>query len=139
MLGIVFNAGGLLKRLLFVDDEEGIRATLPVILRRYGFQVAAAATIAEALQEMKQNIFDLLLCDLNIEGEGDGYGVVKAMREANPGCVIVILTGNPHVENAKEGNREPADGIVLKPIDAATLATILSEKLLTRSRASNAV
>ena len=80
------------KRLLFVDDESSIREMLPVILRRYGFQVTVAATVTEALQEITSREFDLLLSDLNIESESDGYVVVRAMRATNPRCVIVILT-----------------------------------------------
>lgn len=37
-----------LKRVVFVDDEAGIRNTLPVILRRYGFQVSVAHQLAVA-------------------------------------------------------------------------------------------
>ena len=51
---------------------------LPVILRRYGFQVTVAATVSEALQEITSKEFDLLLSDLNIESESDGYVVVRA-------------------------------------------------------------
>ena len=51
------------KGLLFVDDEAAIRATLPVILRRYGFTVTVAATVAEAIQQIQDQEFDLLLCE----------------------------------------------------------------------------
>ena len=67
-----------LKRLLFVDDEPNIRATLPTILRRYGFTVAVAGTVSQALDQIKNHAFGLLLCDLNIEREGDGYIVIRS-------------------------------------------------------------
>ncbi len=38
------------QRLLFVDDEPGIRQTLPVILRKYGFAVTVTATVSEAIE-----------------------------------------------------------------------------------------
>jgi CheY-like chemotaxis protein len=66
------------KRLLFVDDERGI---LSIILRRYGFIITLAATVEQALEQIRTQEFDLLLCDLNIEHERDGYTVVRAMRE----------------------------------------------------------
>ena len=65
------------KRLLFVDDEAAIRKPLPVILRRYGFTVSVAGTVAEALEQVRTNDFDILLCDLNIEGESDGFKVIR--------------------------------------------------------------
>jgi CheY-like chemotaxis protein len=61
------------KRLLFVDDEPAIRITLSAILLRYGFKVTVAATVAEAIEEIGSQEFDVLLCDLNIDREDDGY------------------------------------------------------------------
>jgi CheY-like chemotaxis protein len=55
------------KRILFVDDEPAVRTTLALILRRYGFIVTVASTVAEALEKIKIEEFDLLLSDLNIE------------------------------------------------------------------------
>jgi DNA-binding response OmpR family regulator len=67
---------------LFVDDEWGIRHTLPVILRQYGFTVTVAATVAEALSHIDSHSVDLLLCDLNLERELDGFDVVRAVRNS---------------------------------------------------------
>ena len=53
------------KRLLFVDDENAIRETLFIILRRHGFIVTLPATVAQALDEVEKQEFDILLCDLN--------------------------------------------------------------------------
>jgi CheY-like chemotaxis protein len=83
------------KRLLFVDDERGIRETLSLILLRNGFTVTVAATVRQALQQIEAQEFDLLLCDLNVERERDGYTVVRAMRDVNPRCITIILTGYP--------------------------------------------
>lgn len=117
------------KRLLFVDDESGIRATLPVILRRYGFTVTVAATVAEALEQIQTTEFDLLLCDLNIEREGDGYEVVRAIQKVNPTCVTMILTGNPGLESAREGIRLSINDYIIKPTNADALVALLAEKL----------
>lgn len=107
------------ERLLFVDDERGIRETLPAILRRYGFEVSVAATVAEATDEIKNHDFDLLLCDLNVEGEADGFEIVRAMREVN---VIIILTGYAAMETAEDGIRLGIDDYIAKP---ATLTYII--------------
>lgn len=117
------------KRLLFVDDEPGILNTLPVILRRYGFIVSVAATVKEACEQIRNLEFDLLLCDLNIECEADGYEVVRAMREANPECIVIILTGYPGLESAIEGIRLRADDCIVKPARADILVAQLAEKL----------
>lgn len=127
----------LRKRVLFVDDEPAIRKTLPPILGRYGFTVTTAATVPEALELVRINEYDLLLCDLNIEQEGDGFKVVRAIRQTNPRCVVIILTAFPGVESAVEGIRECVDDYIIKPANTDELVAILAEKLA-RKRAENA-
>ncbi|MCU1271861.1 MAG: response regulator receiver protein [Acidobacteriaceae bacterium] len=120
------------KRLLFVDDEPAIRKTLSVILARYGFAVTVAGTVAEAIDEVKTKEFDLLLSDLNIDREGDGYEVIRAMREVNPDCVTIVLTGHPDVESAVEGLHLGVDDYIMKPAKADVLVALLAEKLAAR-------
>lgn len=122
------------KRILFVDDEPAIRATLAVILRRYGFTVTVAATVAGALEEIKKQEFDLLLSDLNIAGERDGYHVIRAMRQANPKCINIILTGYPDEQSAAEGLELGIDDYIAKPANADALVAILAEKLTGRRK-----
>ena len=122
------------KRLLFVDDEPNIRATLPVILRRYGFMVTVAGTVSQALKHIRENRFDLLLCDLNIEHESDGLEVIRAMGEANPSCVKIILTAYPAFESAVEGIHLGIDDYITKPTNADALVAVLAEKLTARQR-----
>src|SRR3982751_161165 len=122
------------KRLLFVDDESSIREMLPLILRRYGFQVTVAATVSEALQEITSKKFDLLLSDLNIESESDGYVVVRAMREANPRCVVVILTGFPPLNTSMEKVHHNVDEYIAKPASADALVALLADRLAARKQ-----
>jgi len=122
------------KRLLFVDDEPAIRITLSAILLRYGFKVTVAAAVAEAINEIRSREFDVLLCDLNIDREGDGLEVIRAMREVNPDCVTIILTGHPDMESAEEGFRLGIDEYIAKPANADTLVALLAQKLAARHR-----
>ena len=117
------------KQLLFVDDEPGIRNTLPLILRRYGFTVIVAATVTEALSEISKHRIDLLLCDLNLEREHDGFEVVRAMRDVNSDAVVIILTAYPDVDSAIQGIREQIDDYVVKPSNPDALVTILANNL----------
>jgi DNA-binding response OmpR family regulator len=123
------------KRILFVDDEPAIRATLAVILGRYGFAVTVAATVAQGIDLIKAQEFDLLLCDLNIEGERDGYTVIKAMRQANPNCINIVLTGYPDEQSAAVGLELGIDDYIAKPANADALVAILAEKLAKRNKA----
>ena len=117
------------SRILFVDDEPNIRLTLPPVLEQHGFEVKAAATVAEALVQINASRFDVLISDLNVGENGDGFRVVDAMREKQPGCITVILTGYPAFETAVDAIRHKVDDYVVKPVDVEVLVRSLREKL----------
>ena len=116
-------------RILFVDDEPNIRLTLPPILEQHGFEVKAAGTVAEALKEIGASRFDVLISDLNVGENGDGFRVVSAMRKRQPGCITMILTGYPAFESAVEALRHRVDDYVVKPVDVDSLVRSLRDKL----------
>ena len=121
------------RKLLFVDDEPNIRLTLPPLLQQRGFEVQSAASVAEALAVMKAGHFDILLSDINVSEDGDGFTVVRAMREANPECVTILLTGYPGFETALEAIHNEVDDYVVKPVDLDALVKTMERKLLTRN------
>ena len=82
-------------RVLFVDDEPGMRLTMPEVLRQHGFSVTAVGNVNEALDEITSAQFDVLISDWNFDHPADGFIVVSAMRRTQPNCVTVILTGYP--------------------------------------------
>lgn len=127
------TSSGTGKRLLFVDDEPSIRLTLPAILKNNGFEVRVASTVNEAISEIGKQEFDVLLSDLNIGSERDGFDVVKAMRQAHPRCVTILLTGYPAFETAVEGIRHQIDDYVVKPADIELLVQLMNEKLMARN------
>jgi len=116
-------------RILFVDDEESIRLTLPPVLREKGFEVAVAATVAEALVEINGQKFDVLIADLNLAEEGDGFLVVSAMRHIQPHCVNLILTGYPALETALQAIHSQVDDYLTKPADLDVLIKTIHERL----------
>jgi DNA-binding NtrC family response regulator len=125
------------KRLLFVDDEDGIRATLPLILQGHGFNVESAGSVPDALQKIEHDKFDVLVSDLNIAEPQDGFAVVRAMREVNPGCIAVVLTGYPGFDSAVEGIRLNIDDYFVKPADVDSLVAAIHAKFAERKQAQN--
>jgi len=121
-----------LTKLLFVDDEEGIRLTLPLLLHARGFDVRVAASVPEALSEIKTHKFDVLLSDLNIGEDGDGFTVVRAMRKAHPHCVNILLTGYPAFESALQALHDEVDDYFVKPADLDSLVNTIERKLRSR-------
>jgi ActR/RegA family two-component response regulator len=116
-------------RVLFVDDEESIRITLPPMLESHGFSVTSVGTVPEALRLITQESFEVLLADLNVGSPGDGFTVVSAMRRTQPKAVNFILTGYPAIETALEAIRQQVDDYLIKPTDIGPLVTTINSKL----------
>jgi DNA-binding NtrC family response regulator len=115
--------------ILFVDDEAGIRMTLPAILGGFGFEVTVAASVPEALGLIATQKFDVLISDLNIGEPGDGFTVVSAMRRTQPEATTFILTGYPAFETALEAIRQQVDDYLVKPADIEMLVGKIRQKL----------
>jgi DNA-binding response OmpR family regulator len=120
-------------RLLFVDDDPSVRMTLPVILENQGFRVDVASSVPTALEKMSASTFDVLLSDLNIHREGDGFLVIGAMRHLQPKCINLILTAYPGLDNALLAIQQQVDDYFIKPTDTALLISRIKEKLGART------
>src|SRR5215467_4999480 len=119
-------------RILFVDDEAGIRETLKLILQQHGFEVTTSGTVFEALEHINHATFDVLLSDLNIGQPGDGFTVVSAMRRVQPQAATFILTGYPDFDTALQAIRSQVDDYLLKPADVPTLVNAIQRKVENR-------
>ena len=120
-------------RVLFVDDEPGIRITMPEILRQHGFSVTAVGNVNEALDEITSAQFDVLISDLNFDHPADGFIVVSAMRRTQPNCVTLILTGHPGFDSALKALRNQVDDYLIKPADIPALVNLIGAKLQQRN------
>lgn len=118
-----------MRRLLLVDDEVGIRETLPPILGMHGFEVTTSASVSEALQAITTSQFQVLISDLNIGEPGDGFTVVSAMRRVHPKCRTFIITGYPAFETALIAIRAQVDDYIVKPANIPALIATIESKL----------
>jgi len=119
-------------RVLFLDDEESIRATLPLMLEAYGFSVTSTGTVPDALRLISHEKFDVLIADLNVGNAGDGFTVVSAMRRTQPTAVNFILTGFPAFETALEAIRQQVDDYLIKPTEIESLVQAIQSRLTDR-------
>ena len=89
------NGGsGAARRILVVDDDPDLRRMLQHILSLHGEPPTLAAGVREALLLLKEAAFDLAFLDI-ILPDGTGTDVFRALRTANPGALVVLMTGFP--------------------------------------------
>ena len=103
------------NRILIVDDDEVVRSSYLRSLESISCDVAAASDGEEALQTMEQNPFDVVLLDMRMPGQ-DGLSVLRTIKQKWPESEVVIITGYPTVDSAKEAVRLGAYDYVAKPV-----------------------
>jgi DNA-binding NtrC family response regulator len=123
--------------ILIVDDEEVVRASYSRTLTSAHCNVEAARNGQEALRFMERRSFDVILLDLRMPGM-DGMMVLKRIKEKWPESAVIVITGYPSVETAKEAVRLGAYHYLAKPlgpddvINAANGAMVQKEWALHR-------
>jgi DNA-binding NtrC family response regulator len=115
--------------LIVVDDEPGVLEVVERLARRTGFEVVACAGGMQALAELSTRHADIALVDLRMPDLG-GLDVVRAIRDMDPRCQSVLMTGFATVESAVEAIKLGASDYLSKPLDLSRL-----ERLLTDTRA----
>ncbi|MGZ5584631.1 MAG: response regulator [Usitatibacter sp.] len=101
--------------ILIVDDEEIVRRSFSSVLARAHCHAEAANDGTAALDAMERGDFDVVLLDLRMPGP-DGLSVLKRMKERWPEREVVIVTGYPSVDSAKEAVRLGASDYLAKPL-----------------------
>ncbi len=112
--------------LLVVDDEQPILEVVDRLGRRAGFEVIACAGGMQALAELSTRHADVALVDLRMPDLG-GLDVIRAVRDMDPRCQTVLMTGFATVESAVEAIKLGASDYVSKPLDLARLERLLTD------------
>ena len=116
--------------MLLVEDDPAVRAATRLLLKSEGYQVAAVATIAEALEQGANGPpIDLVVTDYHLADGETGTQVITALRAAlGRSPRAVLLTGDTS-SAVKELPRDALLRIASKPIDADELLALLRELL----------
>jgi CheY-like chemotaxis protein/anti-sigma regulatory factor (Ser/Thr protein kinase) len=114
--------GGRGLRILLVDDEPLVLATVRLMLERDGHQVSTAAGGAAALRALEQQPrpFDLVIADWSMPGVG-GAEVVHAVKAIQPATPVIVLTGQRPGLRGHHDLPAPVDQVLGKPITPAKL------------------
>jgi DNA-binding NtrC family response regulator len=102
-------------RVLLVDDEPGILRMFRTALENYGYVTEEAANIADAFTRLGASSFDAVVSDVNMPG-GGGFELLTAMRARKIGVPVIIMTGKPPVDYAKQAHVAGAWRALIKPV-----------------------
>src|SRR5210317_1970113 len=121
-----------MERILIVDDEAFIRENLERILEEDGYHPYSTDNGNDAVKEVSEADVDLVLLDLNL-GAQSGLDVLRAMREIDPGLLVIIITGYGTVESAVEALKMGAYDYIKKPFKADAIRLIVRLALETQN------
>ena len=115
-------------RILIVDDDETILATMKAILEDEGYIVDLASTGEEAIQLTMKKTYNIALLDIRLP-DMEGVELLKLMRDSVPRTRKVMVTGYPSMQNAIDALNRNADAYLLKPLDNEKLLSLVKEQL----------
>jgi DNA-binding NtrC family response regulator len=115
------------KRVLLVDDEPRVRASLKLVLEPV-YDILEAADAQEGLEFFKRESPDLVLLDVILPGT-DGLAVLQNMRADEPNTPVIMLTGTKSVKTAVDAMKLGAADYLSKPFDVEELRIVVDRTL----------
>ncbi len=106
--------------LLIVDDDPDFRASLARRFLRRGYRTEQAADANEALALLERRQFDVAILDMVMPGMS-GLELLKLLKQANPDCEAIMLTGQGTIETAVEAMKQGAFDYLTKPFPLSEL------------------
>ena len=119
------------KRILLVEDEDGLRMTLCDRLRGEGYDVESANDGPSAEHQAVSNVFDLIVLDIMLPGK-NGFDVCRDLRQRGVATPILMLTARDNVVEKVLGLKIGADDYLTKPFETLELLARM-EAILRRS------
>ncbi|MDG5799646.1 sigma-54 dependent transcriptional regulator [Marinilabiliaceae bacterium ANBcel2] len=105
-----------MSKILVIDDQKSIRNTLQDILGYEGNEVSLAEDGKQALELIKAQKFDIILCDIKMP-EMDGIEVLKRVMEINSEVPVIMISGHGTIDTAVEAIKLGAYDFIEKPLD----------------------
>ncbi|MGA1191749.1 MAG: response regulator [Bdellovibrionota bacterium] len=114
------------KRLLLIDDEEGVLRALTLMLSAFGYEVFPFSDPIQALRNLSELSPDWIITDLRMPGI-DGFGVIEKRNAEHPEIPVILISGHAQEEEIRKANELGIRAFLPKPFDPAALTRILHE------------
>ncbi len=104
------------EHILIAEDEKDIRESLSFILESEGYNVAIVQNGIEAVDQLKNRNYDLLITDI-LMPKMDGMKLLETTIQISPQTLVIIMTAFASIETAVSALRKGASDYILKPIE----------------------
>lgn len=101
------------EKILVVEDEEGMREFLKILLGKERYEVVTCASATEAMEKIKEEDFSVVVTDMKMPGM-DGLELLEAVKQTDPLIPVILMTGYASMESAIEALNKGAFAYLLK-------------------------
>ncbi len=112
-------------RILFVEDEDGLRNVLLEAASLDGHQAEGVATAEAALERLFDEAFDIVVTDITLGAGMSGLDLLQHLPRLCPGVVPIVITAYGTIDVAVEAMKRGASDFVTKPFDIKTLSSVI--------------
>ena len=119
---------GTESQILVVDDDDNLRLILQDRLSNMGHAVNEASSVAEALEQLGRESYQLVLLDVYLPDQRSLEGLTL-IRERYGGLPVVVMTAHGSIDLAVDAMRQGAYDFVTKPLDFERLASVVERAL----------
>ena len=116
------------RRILIVDDEQGVRGALGQLLEYEGYEVKAVSSAAEGLTTYEKWRPQLVFMDVKMAGM-DGLEALRRLKQSDPNATVVMISGHATIQTAVEATQLGAYDILEKPLDTDRILVLLRNAL----------
>ncbi|MBM4265773.1 MAG: response regulator [Deltaproteobacteria bacterium] len=120
------------ERILVVDDEEGPRESLKIILNSH-YEVTATERGTHALELLGREHYDVVLLDLTMPHDLSGTDTLRLIRESQIDVEAIVITGQGALDTAVECLRLGARDYIAKPYRSEDVRTAVRSALAVQS------
>jgi signal transduction histidine kinase len=114
--------------ILLIEDELPLRDNLQILLQSAGYQVTTVANGVQGIQQIREQVFDLVITDLVMPGM-DGFTVMDYLQVHSPETVVVAITGYVSAESAIKALRRGAYDYLVKPLEVDLVYSVVARAL----------
>ncbi len=126
-------------RVMVVDDEADVRKVAKICLEKAGYQVIEAEDGEQAIREIKQGdnpvMLDLIITDINMP-KVNGLEAIQFFQQEWPHVPLIVMTGYPNLETAKELMKRGLVDYLVKPVDKEKLVAAVEKGMSQRELSS---
>ena len=120
-----------MSKILVIDDESWLREMIRLALEQQGFEVIEATDSIEGVNQAREQLPDLILCDVNMDKAGAGYTTLSKLRENASTAAIpfILMTGLADAAGMRHGMDLGADDYLPKPFKVDELYATVNARL----------